>query len=294
MKEEIIESLRSDCSNCFGLCCVGLYFSASEGFPADKKAGQPCVNLETDFRCKIHDLLYGKGYKGCLSFDCFGAGQKVSKLTFKGQSWREHPTLANDMFDALLIITHLHELLWYLAEALHIESISNLQGPITQKIEEIVVLTNLELETLKKIDIMSTRAEVNSILLEVSEHVRTESFSNPYNQSKQEHKQHNKAVPSNRMSSNKIKPGADFIGADLRKYHLRGANLRGFMLIAANLAGVDLAGADLIGVDMRDANLRGADLSRSIFLNQNQINSAKGDKHTKISPLLLRPDYWEQ
>jgi hypothetical protein len=38
-------NLRADCKNCFGLCCVALYFSASEGFPIDKDAGQPCLNL---------------------------------------------------------------------------------------------------------------------------------------------------------------------------------------------------------------------------------------------------------
>lgn len=39
-------SLRVDCENCFGFCYVALYFSASEGFPADKDAGKPCLNLQ--------------------------------------------------------------------------------------------------------------------------------------------------------------------------------------------------------------------------------------------------------
>lgn len=29
-------NLRADCENCFGLCCVALYFSASEGFQSTK------------------------------------------------------------------------------------------------------------------------------------------------------------------------------------------------------------------------------------------------------------------
>jgi len=35
------QNLKADCGNCFGLCCVALYFAASEGFPNDKKQGQP-------------------------------------------------------------------------------------------------------------------------------------------------------------------------------------------------------------------------------------------------------------
>ena len=52
-------------------------------------------------------------------YDCFGAGQKVSQLTF------ERPRLAaatpvrrSEMFAVLPIMRQLHELLWYLSEAL--------------------------------------------------------------------------------------------------------------------------------------------------------------------------------
>jgi hypothetical protein len=40
-------NLRAECEKCFGLCCVALCFSASEGFPIDKDAGHPCLNLLT-------------------------------------------------------------------------------------------------------------------------------------------------------------------------------------------------------------------------------------------------------
>lgn len=77
------------------------------------------------------------------------------------------------------------------------------------------------------------------------------------------------------------------MGADLRKTDLRGANLRGAFLIAADLRESDLSGADLIGADLRDADLRGADLVKSVFLTQMQINTAKGDAHTKLPPSLM-------
>ena len=87
-------SLVPDCASCFGLCCVALPFAASADFPVDKPAGQPCGNLRGDFRCGIHARLRETGWKGCTVFDCFGAGQQVSQVTFGGVSWRDAPGTA--------------------------------------------------------------------------------------------------------------------------------------------------------------------------------------------------------
>jgi len=46
--------LKINCKKCFGLCCVALYFSASEGFPTDKDVGKPFINLQSDFTCSVH------------------------------------------------------------------------------------------------------------------------------------------------------------------------------------------------------------------------------------------------
>ena len=51
-------------------------------------------------------------------------------------------------------------------------------------------------------------------------------------------------------------------------------------------------GADLIGADLRDADVSGVNLSNSIFLTKAQINTAKGDSHTKLPVMLVRPTYW--
>jgi len=68
--------------------------------------------------------------------------------------------------------------------------------------------------------------------------------------------------------------------------------LRGACLIAADLRGADLSGTDLIGADFRDADIRGADLTKSIFLTQAQLNTAKGDAGTKLLPSFTRPAHW--
>lgn len=66
----------SDCSRCHGLCCTELYFSKCDGFPADKAAGVPCAHLSPDFRCGIHGELRARGLRGCMAYDCFGAGPR--------------------------------------------------------------------------------------------------------------------------------------------------------------------------------------------------------------------------
>ncbi len=34
-------------------------------------------------------IFVEKGYKGCTVFECFGAGQKISQVTFNGIDWRK-------------------------------------------------------------------------------------------------------------------------------------------------------------------------------------------------------------
>ena len=86
--------LRADCTRCFALCCVAPAFAASADFALDKPAGQPCPNLQQDLRCGIHAELRPRGFPGCTAYDCFGAGQQVSQVTFGGRDWRGAPATA--------------------------------------------------------------------------------------------------------------------------------------------------------------------------------------------------------
>ncbi|ROS56393.1 hypothetical protein [Frigoribacterium sp. PhB118] len=110
--------LGADCANCFGLCCVALAFTKSADFPFDKPAGDPCTNLDEHDGCRIHPQLRERGFKGCTVFDCFGAGQKVSRQTFAGRSWRDDTATREAMFSTFPLVRRLHELLWYLDEAI--------------------------------------------------------------------------------------------------------------------------------------------------------------------------------
>ena len=261
--------LRADCARCFALCCVALPFAASAGFALDKAAGRPCPNLREDFGCGIHARLRQEGFSGCTVFDCFGAGQKVSQVTFGGRDWRREPDTAPRMFAVFPVVRQLHELMWYLADALGRPRARPLHRELRRALEDVDRLTRGSAGELAELDVAAVRRDVDELLLRASERVRA-------------------AVPGRRRNHRR----ADLAGARLRGADLRGADLRGACLIAADLGGADLRTADLIGADLRDADLGGADLTGSLFLTQAQVNAARGDARTRLPAGFARPAHW--
>lgn len=264
-------SLRADCANCFALCCVAPAFSASVDFAITKSAGQACPHLQANFRCDIHSRLRQQGFRGCTVYDCFGAGQKVSQVIFGGQDWRKNPRHVQQMFEVFPIMRSLHELLWYLSEALTLVPASSLYSELRSAFQETELITNDAPAELLTVDVAARRQNVNALLLRTSELVRA-------------------GVPLKKKDLR----GADLIGARFKGADLRGANLRGAYLIEADLRGANLRKADLIGADLRGADLRGADLTESLFLIQAQLDAAKGDSTTKLPPPLTRPAHWSE
>ncbi|MFJ3583123.1 pentapeptide repeat-containing protein [Streptomyces sp. NPDC090127] len=263
------ETLRGDCSNCFGLCCVALPFARSADFAVNKASGEPCRNLQEDFRCGIHTRLRPSGFSGCTVYDCFGAGQKVSLVTFGGVSWREAPETARQMYEVFPVMRQLHELLRYLTEALARPAARPVHAELRACLARVERLAEGSADGLEKLDVAAVRAEVNPLLLKTSTLVR--------------------ATAGARTRSRR---GADLIGARLRGAKLRGADLRGALLIAADLKGADLSLTDLIGADLRDADLSGADLTDALFLTQPQLNAARGDATTRLPDTFERPAHW--
>ncbi|MDU4752916.1 MAG: pentapeptide repeat-containing protein, partial [Clostridium butyricum] len=265
------------CENCFGLCCTALFFSACDGFPQNKDAGKPCINLKQDFTCSIHNTLLKKGLKGCISYECFGAGQKIAQKTFNKISWRKDPQSASKMFDTFLIIKQIHEMLWYLVQSYTLEKNNKISSQIESLIDDTIKVSLWDVDKLLNLDLESYRDKVNVYLKATSETIR---------------KKFKLSSSKSLSTSKKQIQGKNFLGKDLTKYNLCGADFRGALLIASNLSYSDLSGADFIGADLRDTNLSSSDLSRSIFLTQAQINSAKGDLKTKLPPMIVRPSYW--
>jgi hypothetical protein len=153
----------------------------------------------------------------------------------------------------------LHELLWYLSEALTLPAARPVHGDLSRALDETERLTQQDAGALAELDVMAHQRAVNTLLLRASELARA---------------------------------GARRTGGDLRGADLAGKDLKGADLSGASLRGARLIGADLRGADLRGADLRGADLSESIFLTQSQLDAAMGDLPTRLPPALTSPAHW--
>jgi len=261
--------LYPECGECVALCCVAPAFAASADFAIDKDAGQPCPNLQADFRCGIHERLRETGFAGCAAYDCFGAGQKVAQVTLHGTDWRRDQRTAKRMFTAFASMRQLHEVLWYVTEALTLDPARELHASLREALDSTERMTRSSAASLLGLDVTAHLQRVNALLLGASDLTRRTLRPSP---------------PDHRA--------ADLVGADLRAEDLRGASLRGALLVGADLRAADLRLADLTGADLRGADLSGADLSMSLFLSQAQVESAMGDRATRLPPWLARPRHW--
>jgi hypothetical protein len=258
--------LKADCAQCFGLCCVAPAFRASADFAITKPAGRPCPHLGADFGCGIHGELRPRGFPGCVVYDCFGAGQKVAQVTFGGRDWRAAPELAAQMFGAFAAVRPLHELMWYLNEALALVPRGPLRDGLAAALAQTEALTLGSPADLAAVGLPARWQAANALLLRASEQAR-------------------------RPGGADLR-GADLAGNDLRGTDLRAASLRGALLIGTDLRGADLARADLTGADLRGADLGRADLSAAIFVTQAQLEAARGDARTGVPAALARPGHW--
>jgi uncharacterized protein YjbI with pentapeptide repeats len=244
--------LRADCSRCLGLCCVAPSFAASADFAFDKPAGVACRHLGPDSRCEIHERLREAGMPGCVAYDCFGAGQHVTQVTMAGADWRESPESAERMIDVFNVMRQLHELAWYLVEALALKAAGPVHGELRTALDGVETLTREPADELMTADVAGRREAIVALLGQASELARAGSEGGPRRRERD----------------------------------------RGALLIGADLRGSDLRLADLAGSDLRGADLRGADLRGALFVTQAQLEAASGDPGTLLSPSRARPAHW--
>jgi hypothetical protein len=249
----------ADCSRCLALCCVGPGFAASADFAIDKPARTPCPHLRPDSWCGIHDRLRERGFPGCVVFDCFGAGQQVVQVTFRGATRREPA-----MFDALAVLHPLHEVLALLDEAVRSPAVRDDAAALSARVEELVAR---DADGLAAVDVDAVRREAGAVFDDL-------------------------VLAAQGGEEGEDLRGADLLGADLRGRDLRAARLRGALLVGADLRGVDLDRAELLGADLRGADLRGARLAGALLLTAPQLAAATGDAATTAPPHLPRPSHW--
>ena len=278
--------LRADCTRCAGLCCVAPAFAASADFAIDKPAGRACPNLRDDDRCGIHAQLRERGFPGCTVFDCFGAGQQTVQVTFAGAPhWRDSPEQAAAVFAAFGVQRLLHELLWYLTEALTLSAAAPLHRELAAVHERTARLSAAGPDELAALDAGALQAEAGALLLSVSELARAGVRRRPAAGARRE--------PAGGGGRGVLlRRNADLVGADLRRVDLRGVGLRGALLIGADLRGADLHRTDLLGADLRGADVRGTDLSGALFLTRRQVAGARGDATILLPAGLEHPVHW--
>lgn len=270
----IRNDLVADCSRCFGLCCTALNIVQSSDFPMNKPANTPCSNLGADYSCNIHTQLRDKGFKGCTVFDCLGAGQVISQITFNNISWKENPESKDQMFRVFPIMDQIHEMIAYTAEALSYNVTSTLSDKLSEKLTELQNLTTWSAGQLLALDLVNYRFALNELLTEASNFIRENTIA--------EFTSAKKLKDLNRARVN-------WMGKKLNGRDLRAIDFRGAFLIAADMRNTDLRAASFIGADFSGANL-----STSMFLTQMQMNSAKGDLNTALPFYIKRPAHWSK
>jgi hypothetical protein len=219
-------------------------FSRSADFALDKPAGRPCPKLGLDHRCTIHERLRASGFSGCVAYDCFGAGQRVTEGPGAGLDWRRSAAEGLRLFEVFHAMRGLHELRWHLEEALTVDV-----GD----------------------DGLASRAALEAAAAEVE----------------------GAACGSvEALLALDVQPLRQRVSALLRRADLRGASLFAACLVGADLRGADLRGADLRGADLRGADLAGADLRGALFLTQSQLESARGDRATRLPEARRPPAAW--
>jgi hypothetical protein len=258
-----VTELRADCSRCAGLCCVVPAFAASSDFAIDKPSLTPCPNLADDFGCSIHTELRDRGFPGCTVYDCFGAGQRVVQELYDGRDWQSTPEIKDAMFAAFEVVERLHELLWYLQDALARQAVA----PLRDELEGLRDLVEAACQSPVPDHVVPLQLRADGLLGDVSGLVR-------------------------RGAGGPDLRGEDLAGQDLRGRGLTGAHLRGAVLIGADLRDLDLGPADLLGADLRAAQVAGADLTEVLFLTQFQVNAARGDTTTRLPDRVTRPSHW--
>lgn len=268
-------NLVADCAACVGLCCVSPALTASADFALTKPAGRPCVHLGADSSCGIHSSLRSRGFPGCVAYDCFGAGQRTVSLL--------GPVRSPRMLRVYEVLRQLHELLFYLSDALGRPAAAPVHAELSRHRSVITDLTSAE--TLDSTDPAAHRADVAPLLRRASALVRSADPGRPSS-----------------ARADLRRPGAGRIGADHRGADLSGRDLTGVdlaradlstaYLLGASLHDADLRTADFLGADLRGADLGGADLTGALYLTRTQIGGARGDTRTTLPTGLARPAHW--
>jgi Pentapeptide repeats (8 copies) len=296
-----VSGLAADCSRCVGLCCAAPAFVRSADFAFSKPAGVACRHLSPSARCGIHAELLTAGMRGCVAYDCFGAGQRVVALL--------GPARTPAALQAYDVVRQLHELLWYVTDALARPAAAPLHAQLAaarSRIEGLVAA----IADAPPPDPTAERATVAPLLRHASTLIRAIPRAPTHPAAQHPAAQHPAAQHpaardlagrdlagrdlAGRDLAGRDLAGRDLAGRDLAGRDLRGVDLSTALLVGANLRGADLREADLLAADLRGADLTDADLTDALYLSRTQIGGARGSTSTRLPARLPHPTHWHR
>ncbi|MGN6090184.1 MAG: pentapeptide repeat-containing protein [Actinomycetales bacterium] len=263
-------SLSADCSACVGLCCIIPGYGASTDFAFGKAPGEPCRYLASDRTCSIHTSLVQQGMRGCVTYDCFGAGQATTSAL---RLERGEP-LGNEAAATFRQLEALHEVLWLLDDAAR----PGLAPSLVMRLNGVHAQVSAMTEATTQATTTNAAATVPAVRLEPAAVQRLrEEMGALLSAVSADHR--SRAVRG--ADTDRTERRGDLVGAPLAGRDLRAADLRGRLLLGADLRGADLRHTDLLGADLRGADLRGADLREALFLTVPQLRAAVTDRTTR-------------
>jgi hypothetical protein len=201
----VLPLLTADCGRCEALCC-SLPFSRGREFPEDKPEAVACRHVTADHRCGRHGRLWAEGWRGCVTFDCFGAGQHICQVTYAGV---ERPDVT-ERLAAFGVVRQLHEMRFLATDPGCLGS--SYAAAAAGLDEHLSTLAAGTPSALLALDLVALRKRAGEIFAGVAAE---------------------RGGPSLR--------GELLMAADLRGRDLRAADLLGADLRDANLSGVDLS-----------------------------------------------------
>jgi hypothetical protein len=158
-----LPDLVPDCGPCAALCCVATCFDEGDDFAFDKASGDRCWYLTPGYRCSIHAERAERGLAGCVSYTCYGAGQRATA--------RFAPVPEPMRNEGFLLLVSTHELLWLLSEAARRcpPGETELHGQLERIAREVDAGGSMTLEELLASDIEALREQAHRVLRLVGE-----------------------------------------------------------------------------------------------------------------------------
>ncbi|MEZ5091527.1 pentapeptide repeat-containing protein [Nocardioides sp.] len=175
------------------------------GVPEDKPADVACRHLADDHRCRIHDRLRAEGWRGCVTFDCFGAGQHVVQRTYGGARDAD-PVERAAVFG---VLRQLHEMRFLLGDPAC--ATSAVAAEALGLARELELLGRGSPRAVLEVDVASWRTRAGALFARVAAELGGPSYRGALLM----------ATDLRRRDLHR----ADLLGADLRDADLRGADL---------------------------------------------------------------------